>query len=447
MGIESFFGSGLDSYAHALRTGRFTIEEATRACLTRIAETNEKLESFVHVAEESAVDTAAALDRLLRSGTDLGPLMGVPLGVKDLYAVAGMPTGLGSRVKLSAALPEEASFIRMLRAAGCVILGKTRTTEFAIGGINLSHPTPWNPCCLDQHLTPGGSSSGSAVAVASGQCPWGIGSDMGGSIRQPAALCGLVGFKASQFRWDPDGIFSFSHTFDSIGYINATVADAAYVYRGLLGVELPKIPVESLRLGRPELRGFAELDTEVANAVDDAVSTLEKAGVRIVAVDLPDASDIDEISQMVPVEFIGHVGRQKLKESWDQIDPVPRTRMEATLDAADYIELSRRRRRLSEAAAIHMRKAGLDGWVLPTVPHTATPMAKLKTVADATKWNARTFRITRLANMLDQVAISIPTPVAAGALPVGMQICCPNGQEIEMLAIAASVEACLSQGK
>ena len=244
MDASSFFSSGLAAYADALRNGRFTIEEATRACLLRIAETNEKLQSFVHLSEESAIHTACALDQLLRSGTELGPLMGIPVGIKDLYTVDGMPTGLGSRVDLSEMIENQGTFVNKLRRAGCVVLGKTRTTEFAMGGFNLSHPTPWNPCSPDEHLTPGGSSSGSTVAVASGQCPFAIGSDTGGSIRQPAALCGATGFKASADRWSPDGLFGLAPTFDSIGYITANAADAAFIYCGLQGVGLQVDPLE-----------------------------------------------------------------------------------------------------------------------------------------------------------------------------------------------------------
>jgi aspartyl-tRNA(Asn)/glutamyl-tRNA(Gln) amidotransferase subunit A len=443
-GTSHFFGSGLAAYARGLRQGQFTIEAATRACLNRIGATNERLNSFVYVANESAVETARALDTLLRSDTDLGPLMGVPVGIKDLYTVTGMPTRLGSRADLTDIIHPEGSFVRLLRAAGCVVLGKTRTTEFAMGGINLTHPTPWNPCAPDEHRTPGGSSGGSAVAVAALQCPWAIGSDTGGSIRQPAALCGIVGLKMSATRWPLDGIFSFSPTFDSLGYFTASVSDTAHVFCALQGAVLPTVHIEDLRLGRPNLAGFAELDADVTAAYESAVARLADAGVTIVPVDLPRASDIDDISRIVAIELIGRLGRQRLKTLRPVIDPVPLARLEATMDAADYIGILQRRQCVSETARSNMVEAGLDGWLLPTVPHSAGPLAELKTVDDVARWNARTFSITRLANMLDQVAISIPAPITTGSLPAGLQISSNDGRESKLLAMAMVIEQCLS---
>lgn len=440
---KEFFGGGLHQYGRGLRDGAFTIEAATRACCHRIAETNGKLQSFVHVAE-SAMQTARALDQLLAAGTDLGPLMGVPVGLKDLFAATGMPTRLGSRINLEDTIPPEGSFVHRLRAAGCVLLGKTRTTEFAMGGINLSHPTAWNPRSPDEHRTPGGSSAGSAVAVASGQCPIAIGGDTGGSVRQPAALCGVVGLKANPTRWGADGIFSFSPTFDSIGYFSADVTDAAYFYHGLEDTAPPALRLQGLRLGQPLLERFVVPDADVATAYDDALATLERAGVHIVPVSLPDAKDVDDILKVVAIELIGRLGRQRLREARELIDPVPMARLEATMDAAEYIELLQRRQRLKEAADTAMREAGVQAWLLPTVPHTATPMTELQTVADAARWNARTFRITRLANLLNQVAISIPLSTGLGALPVGLQISSSSCSEAELLAMATAVEQALA---
>lgn len=437
------FADGLAGYAYRLRRRDFSIEEATRACLDRILQANDRLRSFVHVAEQSAIQTAAGLDTLLWAGTDLGPLMGVPLGVKDLYTVEGMPTRLGSRVDLSDTIAGEGSFIRRLKSSGCVILGKTTTTEFAAGGINLTHEMPRNPCSESEHLSPGGSSAGSAVAVAAGLCPWAIGSDTGGSVRQPAALCGVVGIKVSQSRWDLDGIFSFSPSFDSLGYFNRTVADAAHVFGGLQGSQLPTVPIENLRFGIPILEDFAKPDAEVATAFEAAIRRLNEAGVVTVPVELPSAEDIDNISRIVAIELIGRLGRKRVEGLRHTIDPVPMARLDAKMDAADYVDLLNLRRRIAAAHDRKSRDAWLDGWLLPTVPHTATPLDQLSTLEDAARWNARTFRITRLANMLNQVALSIPLPVEPGALPIGLQVSTSVHEEPRLLAMAAAVEECL----
>lgn len=441
---EDFFGHGLVAYASRLRRRDFTAHAATSACLTRIGETNDKLMSFVHVAEEAAIESAREADRLLAEGTDLGPLMGVPIAVKDLYSVGGMPTRLGSRLDFSDVLEPEGSLVQALRRAGCVILGKTRTTEFALGGINFSQPTPWNPRDPAVHRSPGGSSSGSAVAVAAGQCAFAIGSDTGGSVRQPAALCGLTGYKASAKEWRADGVFALSPTLDSLGWITRSAADTASVYSALGGAELPSVSVRGLRLGMPGLAFPHELDADIAEAFTAAVGKLTQAGAEIVALDLPELRDADGIASIVAMEFIERIGWARLEAQWDLIDPVPRARLSARLERAEYDKLLDRRRRLIDAAREVMRAAALDCWIMPTVPHRATPHAEINDLEAATRWNSRTFRITRLANILDQCAISLPLPLTNG-LSAGLQISCRAGEDGRLLGTACAIESLLRE--
>src|SRR5262249_37326030 len=156
---------------------------------------------------------ARGVDRLLASGTDLGPLMGVPVTVKDLFTVEGMGRPkLGSALDVDDLVEPEGAFIRRLKRAGCIILGTTRMTEFAFGLVNLPEPPPWNPCDLQVHRMPGGSSSGAAAALAAGMCALSVGSDTGGSVRHPAAMCGLVGLKTTVGMWPTDGVFPMSTT-------------------------------------------------------------------------------------------------------------------------------------------------------------------------------------------------------------------------------------------
>ena len=179
---------GIAGYAEDLRAGRTTAVAATRAYLDRIAALDGRLGVFQHVAADQALAQADAIDKLLAAGTDLGPLMGVPIGVKDLLAVDGMPTTNGSLGDTADLTGCEGPFVRTLKQAGCIILGKTKTVEFALGatGINAARGTPWNPWDPSAHRCPGGSSSGSAVATAARLCAFAIGSDTGGSVRIPA---------------------------------------------------------------------------------------------------------------------------------------------------------------------------------------------------------------------------------------------------------------------
>ena len=186
-------------FGRRFRRGELTSESVTLDYLTRIALLDLRLGTFQHVDAESALQTARAMDILRGAGTDLGPLMGVPIGVKDLFAVQGMPTTAGSLVDVSDLIGPEGSFVKRLRRAGCVILGKTKTVEFAFGavGTNAVRGTPRNPWDPETERAPGGSSGGSAVAIAAGLCALAIGSDTGGSVRLPAALCGIFGLKTT----------------------------------------------------------------------------------------------------------------------------------------------------------------------------------------------------------------------------------------------------------
>ncbi|MFN2267938.1 MAG: amidase, partial [Desulfonatronovibrio sp.] len=224
---------GLYRFASKLRRGETSCQEVTWACLKRIEILNPWLDAFVHIAADQALETARAMDKLLAAGVDLGPLMGVPVAVKDIMAVQEMPTRAGSRIDIADLIGQEGSFIKTLKSKGCVILGKTRTIEFAAGGQNTSHPTPWNPCDQDEHRTPGGSSSGSAVAMAAGLCGLALGSDTGGSVRAPAALCGVFGLKTTSGLWPLDGVFPLCPVMDSIGLLSATATDAAFFFSAL----------------------------------------------------------------------------------------------------------------------------------------------------------------------------------------------------------------------
>ncbi|MCA1769688.1 MAG: amidase, partial [Halomonas sp.] len=234
--------SGLVDFARRLRLGQVSAREVTETYLARIDALNPKLEAYSHVARDQSLKTAEAVDLMLSVGIDLGPLMGIPVAVKDLFAVSGMPTRSGSNLDLSDCIGSEGSFIQSLRKAGCVIIGKTRTIEFAAGAQNLIHPTPWNPCDMDLHRTPGGSSHGSAVAVAAGLCGFAIGSDTGGSVRQPAALCGVVGLKTTHGIWPLDGIFPLCPPLDTVGLLTGTVSDASAAYSALTGNTVAPAP-------------------------------------------------------------------------------------------------------------------------------------------------------------------------------------------------------------
>ncbi len=207
---------GIEEFGRALRARQVTAEQVTRDYLARIKALDPVLNAFEHVAADQALETARAVDAMLAAGTDLGPLMGVPVAVKDLLAVEGMPTTAGSLLDVTDLIGSEGSFVKRLKRAGCVFLGKTTCVEFAFGTLGVNRRrTPWNPCDSKIKRIPGGSSSGSAVAVAAGLCAFAIGTDTGTSVRLPAALCGVFGLRTNSQLWPTDGVFPLAPVMDS----------------------------------------------------------------------------------------------------------------------------------------------------------------------------------------------------------------------------------------
>jgi aspartyl-tRNA(Asn)/glutamyl-tRNA(Gln) amidotransferase subunit A len=205
-------------YAAELRSGTLSALSVVETYLERIRQLNPKIDAISVLDDGRALAAAKSIDSLLHAGQDPGPLAGLPILVKDLYQVNGLTITAGSRLDVRKIAPcDEGPIITSLRQAGCIILGKTRTTEFAMGGFNLTHPLPWNPCDLQTKRMTGGSSHGSAASMAAGMCAFSLGSDTGGSVRQPAAFVGVVGFKASPEYWPTAGVFPMSPGLDSLG--------------------------------------------------------------------------------------------------------------------------------------------------------------------------------------------------------------------------------------
>jgi len=434
---------GLHGFAESLRNGENSCETVTRACLERIVALNPKLDAFVHVADEQALEAARAMDALLAAGVDLGPLMGVPIAVKDLIAVKGMPTRAGSRVDISDLVGQEGSFIKTLKSKGCVILGKTRTIEFAAGGQNVTHPTPWNPCDPDVHRTPGGSSSGSAVAMAAGLCGLALGSDTGGSVRAPAALCGVFGLKTTWGLWPLDGVFPLCPVMDTIGLLTANAADAAFFLAALTGNKAcHPAELRGLRLGVPRNHFFDDLDPLVQRTVENALRQIQEKGAVLVPMELPEAPEIKDIfGKMVSSDLLASLGEERFLHERGNIDPVAVSRLDMAREttAAEYIALARRYQELGRLGAERLH--GLDGFVSPTTPLLPQPVADCLTPEAAGAFTARSLQNTRPGNAYNLCAATIP--LQSGGLPVGLQIHCGRGQESKLLEICMGVERVL----
>ena len=435
-----FADLSLAEFGARLRRRETTAEAVTRALLDRIDVLNPKLNAFHFVARDAALSRAREIDQLLAQGTDLGPLMGVPVAVKDLYVVDGMPTNAGSSLDVRDVTPPEGSFVKALKRCGCVILGKTRTSEFALGGINFKHPVPWNPCDAKVHRMPGGSSHGSAVAQAAGLCAFSAGTDTGGSVRLPAALNGVVGHKFSSRGFSIDGIFPLSPTLDSVGTFTASVADNVLVYTALTGQAVPATPpLAQLKFGKPREVFYDDLDAEVAARIDAALTKIAAAGASIAPVSVPEIAEFDPVfGGIVPGELVEILGRARIERDRALFDDIAQSRVIAATQYPPARLADAKKRQVELRDLVRAKMQGLDGWLAPTTPLVPGPLANDFTLMPALEWNKRALRNTRIGNVFEQCGVSLPL---AGDLPVGLQIACSGLEDAKLLSLAAAIEA------
>ena len=415
------------------------------AALSRIADpAGEGARACLTVYIDTARAAADAADARSRSGISLGPLDGAIVTIKDLFDVAGEPTRAGSRILVDAPpAAADAPIVRRLRAAGAVIVAKTNMTEFAFSGVGMNphYGTPGNPA--DRARVPGGSSSGAAVAAADEMCDIAIGTDTGGSTRIPAALCGIVGFKPSQWRVPTEGAFPLSYMLDSIGPIARTVADCARTDAVMAGDEpadLKLAPVAGLRLGIPQGMLLQDFDNTVGTRFGAAKKKLAEAGVRLTDEPMPLFEAMLAVNAkggFAPAEAYS-IHREHLARRANEFDPNVRARIERgmRLSAADYVEMSRERTRL--VRAMDAQLAGLDALVLPTTPITAPTIAEMEDTHTFNAKNMLLLRNTSTWNFFDMCAISIPIP--GSGLPVGLMLVARNGHDRRLFEIAAGIE-------
>jgi len=437
-------GTSLASFASDLRAGKRSSEAITRAYLDRIARLDSVLGSYEHVAAESALRSARAVDNLLAVGTDLGPLMGVPVAVKDIFTVDGMPTTVGSQLDLEDLLEVEGPVVRQLRQAGCVILGKTKTVEFAFGpaGTNAVRGTPKNPWDAAVARLPGGSSSGSAVAVAAGLCAFALGSDTGGSIRLPAALCGVFGLKTTVGHWSTKGVFPLSPTLDSVGILSRSAQDAALIYATASGRDVVSpAAVDSLRLGWFPDYFFADLDPDVEASTIGTIELLKGLGAITIERSMANLKARARFNgTLVPAELLATLGRGRFDVERERMDPVVAHRLSAGLDlkADEYIAMLRAHERMKAVAKAEMQD--LDGWLAPTCASGALPVEHTASVAKGAELARRLTRNTGPMNMFGQCGTSTPVRSRAAPLPAGLQVTCQPFQEERALSIALALE-------
>jgi Asp-tRNA(Asn)/Glu-tRNA(Gln) amidotransferase A subunit family amidase len=379
-----------------------------------------------------------------------GPLGGLSVSVKDLFDVAGEVTTAGSRVlQTQPPAQHDAVAVARLKAAGAQIMGRTNMTEFAFSGVGVNphHGTPANVADSVVARVPGGSSCGAAVSVASGAAFIGLGSDTGGSIRIPAALQGLVGFKNTANLVPTTGAFPLSHTLDTACALTRSVNDAILAHEILCGqrVERTDQPLAGYKLAVvPEVM-FDGIEPAVLNAFEAAVSALQKAGAQIAVLKLPELLEIAGTAPLGNFSAAEAYARQHqmLAEQGDLYDPRVYARMQrgAAMSAKDYLQLLNWRQ--DWMARVQARIQGFDALLSPTVPIVAPPLSEVAPGAERDeaffKVNALLLRNTSVVNLLDGCGLSLPCH-AAGALPVGLMVWHAGGHDEAVLNISLQIE-------
>ena len=437
--------SSLVDLGRAIRAGETTSVAATERCLEVIRDRDPSINAFITVLAEAALDAARTADRELGSGRDRGPLHGVPISIKDILDMAGVPTTAASHVRREHVAASDATVVARLREAGAVFVGKTNLHEFALGTTNeesaygpVHHP-------LDPSRSPGGSSGGSAASVLAGMACASVGTDTGGSIRIPSAACGLVGLKPRYRDVPTQGVVPLSASLDHVGPLCATVADAAAIFAVIADAPGGDDPAEAgaargLRLGVPRRYFLDLLDDDVARAFDATCARLSAAGVVLEDVVIPHAGETPAAYLHIALTEAAAFHARTLESRPDDYTPTVRVRLEAGryVLAEDYLRAQRCRHVLRTEVSAALE--GRDGLLLPSLAVPATPLGAATVRVSGADEPVRnvTLRLTQLFNLTGHAAITVPCGATGGGLPIGAQLV--GTSTASLLRLALSLE-------
>jgi aspartyl-tRNA(Asn)/glutamyl-tRNA(Gln) amidotransferase subunit A len=439
--------------ARALKAREVTAEAVVEGCLEQIAQRNTAINAFITVLADEAREAARVADREIGDGRYRGPLHGVPLSVKDLFDMRGTTTTAASRVRAEHRAHADAVTVARLREAGAIIVGKTNLHEFALGTTNeesafgpVHHP-------LDPNRSPGGSSGGSAASVLAEMAYASLGTDTGGSIRIPAAVCGLVGLKPAYGDVPADGCVPLSTTLDHVGPICRSVGDARIVYDVLRAItpqerDMAQRSVRDLRIA--VLGGYFTdvLDTQVASAFQAACARLRDAGATLEDVTITHSGDIAPIYLHIVLSEAAAFHAKTLDSRADDYTPNVRLRLEMGryVLAQDYVRALRGREVLRSEVDVAL--AGRDAVLLPSVPVPATRLgaATIKVGGNEEPVRNVTLRLTQLFNITGHPAITVPCGKTIEGLPIGAQLIGHSGDTTALLNTAELLETYLGPG-
>ena len=450
----------IEEFGRRFRTGEVTSTQVTEERLRRIDADNARLNAFTLVMADEALRRAREVDKEFAAGTDRGPLHGVPISIKDIIDIRGLPTTASSRVREGHVAERDAPVIAHLRQAGAVLIGKTNLHEFAFGTTSedSAFGAVKNP--RDASRSAGGSSGGSGASVAAGMALASIGTDTGGSVRIPAAVCGTVGLKPTLGEVSIDGVVPLSRTMDHVGPLTASVADASLVYHALLGdtrtAPPVPMPMHGLRLAVPRTYFCDLLDNEVRARFEAAIERLRAAGAHIDEIEIRHATDIAPVYLHIVLSDAAAYHAHTLETVPDRYTPPVRLRLEMGryVMAEDYVRALAGRdvlaREVDAALAQH------DALMLPTLSIVAPPIGAATVEVGSAREPVRNvmLRLTQLFNVTGHPAVSIPAapldsahdddtrlarPISA-ALPCGVQLVGCRHQTDALLKVALACE-------
>ena len=441
--------------APRLARGEVKSEKLTEECLSRIEALNPKLNAFITVTADQALAMARAADHDIAGGRYRGPMHGIPVSLKDLIDLKGVRTSAGSLVRADHVATEDAVVTARLREVGAVFVGKTNLHEFAFGtttedsGFGLAR----NP--VDATRSPGGSSGGSAIAIATGMSLGTVGTDTGGSIRIPAAACGIVGLKPEWGEISASGVVPLSRQLDHVGPLAACVADAWLQYNALLPAErrttplLEAAPLTGLRLGVPTGYLFDRLDAEVERVVAGTIDSLRAAGAIVTNVAIPHATEMAAIYLHLVFGDAAEYHARTLMSRPQDYTPNVRLRLEMAryVLAEDYIRALR-----GKAIIAHEVDRALDGVAALVLPALAIPAPPIGAATMPVKGGPESVRVLMLRctqpfNLSGHPAISLPCGSTHDGLPIGLQLAGHKGQTPALVRAALAVERVIAQAR
>ncbi len=432
--------------AAALRAKKVSSAELTDDSLKRIARANPELNAFITVIEDSARARASAMDAEFSQGVDCGPLHGIPFAHKDLIQTKGVLTTAGSKIFAGFVPDQDAVVATKLNDAGAVLVGKTGLHELAYG-ITSNNPhygaihNPW-----DLGRIPGGSSGGSAAAVAADLVPMATGTDTGGSIRIPASFCGIVGLKPTYERVSRHGVLPLSLTFDHVGPLARTVRDAAVSFHAMVEnpsgyVPPPNVDIRGVRIGLPVNFYFDRIDIEVAGAVRTAIQTAAALGARIVEVRVPDMDALNVVGRVLQLAEAVAILRPHLDRRADfGADVLALLDQGRLIAASDYLDAQRLRRIFAGEFARLWTE--VDCLFTPATPVHAPKIGQttVQIGPDTEDVRLAATRLMRGINLLGVPALVFPCGFTKAGLPIGLQIVAGSGQEDLLLRVGAAME-------